>query len=59
MEITNVDWHEVGKYLAVMMTKEEILEEGLVHVIPKRRDGERRLRKITMNYLHQKKNQGK
>ena len=50
MVIENVDWHEVGKYLAVMMTREEI---------PKRRDGERRLRKITMNYLHQKKNQGK
>ena len=59
MVIENVDWHEVGKYLAVMMTREEIPEEGLVHVIPKRRDGESRLRKITMNYLHQKKNQGK
>ena len=59
MVIQNVDWHEVGKYLAVMMTKEEIQEEGLGHVIPKRRDGERRLRRITVNYLQQKQNKGK
>ena len=36
MKIENVDWFEVGKYLAVMMTKEEIVEEGLQHVVPKR-----------------------
>ena len=59
MAIENVDWHEVGKYLAVMMTSEGILTEGLVHVIPKRKDWERRLRRITMNYLHQTKNKGK
>ena len=28
---------EVGKYLAVVMSPEEIIAEGLVNVIPKRR----------------------
>ena len=36
MIIDDVNWIEVGKYLAVMMSKEEIIEEGLSHVIPKR-----------------------
>ena len=57
MEIKNVDWKEVGKYLAVMMTEQEIQEEGLTHVVPKRRGI--RLRKITINYLQQKKNADK
>ena len=34
MNIKNVNWFEVGKYLAVMMTTEEIIEEGLENVIP-------------------------
>jgi hypothetical protein len=54
MDIMNVDWVEVGKYLAAMMTREEIEEEGLSHVIPKRRGV--RLRRITKNYSQQKKN---
>ena len=34
---------EVGKYLAVTMTKEEIIDkEGLVHVLPKRKKGPNR-----------------
>ena len=57
MDIMNVDWTEVGKYLAVMMTEEEIEEEGLRNVIPKRRGV--RLRRITINYLQQKKNADK
>jgi hypothetical protein len=57
MDIENVNWVEVGKYLAVMMTPEEIAEEGLDNVIPKRR-GLRR-RKITVNYLRHKKNTDK
>ena len=57
MNVENVNWYEVGKYLAVMMTPEEILEEGLENVIPKRRGI--RLRKITVNYLRQKRNADK
>ena len=37
MDINNVDWTEVGKYLAVLISQEEIAQEGLTHVIPKRR----------------------
>ena len=40
MNIENVNWSEVGKYLAVMMTTEEIIEEELENVIPKRRGWE-------------------
>ena len=57
MNIENVNWSEVGKYLAVMMTTEEIIEEGLENVIPKRRGV--RLRKITVNYLRHKRNADK
>jgi hypothetical protein len=46
MVLDNVDWHEIGKYLAVMMSEEEIREEGLYIVIPKRKS----------NYLQNKKN---
>ena len=59
LEMQNVDWQEVGKYLAVMMTEEEITAEGLRHVVPRRREGVRRLRRITIRYLHQKKNSTK
>ena len=52
-----VNWLEVGKYLAVMMNKEEIIEEGLEYVIPKREGI--RLRNIAINYLRQKKNNSK
>jgi hypothetical protein len=57
MEISNIDWTEVGKYLAVILTEQEIENEGLKHVIPKRRGV--RLRRITINYLQQKKNADK
>ena len=42
-----------------MMTEEEITAEGLRHVVPRRREGIRRLRKITIRYLHQKRNSTK
>ena len=32
----DVDFHEVGKYLAITCTEEEIIENGLKEVIPKR-----------------------
>ena len=54
MSVENVNWVEFGKYLAVMMTHEEIIEEGLKNVIPKRRGV--RLRKITVNFLRHKIN---
>ena len=54
MNIENVSWVGVGKYLAVIMTPEEILEEGLEHVVHKRKGVI--LRKITVNYLCHKKN---
>ena len=57
MIVENVNWSEVGKYLAVMMTPEEITEEGLTNVIPKRRG--LRLRRITVNYLRHKRNEDK
>ena len=57
MDIENIDWVEVVKYLAVMMTRQYIEEESLRTVIPKRRGI--RLRKITINHLHQKKNADK
>ena len=37
MEVKNVDYHEVGKYLAVMLTEEDIEQEGLTFVVPKRK----------------------
>ena len=52
MSVENVNWHEVGKYLAVMMSKEDIEKEGLYHVVPKRKSN----RKITINYLQNKQN---
>ncbi len=50
-----VDWYEVGKYLAVTMTKEEIKKEGLVNVIPERERGSNR--KVTVAYLTNKQNE--
>ena len=54
MEIDNVDWKEVGKYLAVSMTREDIEREGLRKVIPERKGGN--TRQITVSYLNDKKN---
>ena len=55
--IENIHWFKVGIYLAVMMTPEEITEEGLTNVILKRRG--LRLRRITVNYLRHKRNEDK
>ena len=56
MEVEDVNWFEVGKYLAVMMAPEEISREGLYNVIPNRKGI--RLRRITVSYLRQKRNAG-
>ena len=48
LEFEGVDWAEVGKYLAVNVTRQEIEELDLVGVIPKRKGAER---KVTMAYL--------
>ena len=57
MKITNINWNEVGKYLAVVMTPQDITAEGLENVVPTRQG--LRLRKITINYLKHKKNESK
>ena len=53
--VQNVDWHEVGKYIAVTMSDEDVKKEGLEHVIPRRK--KERKRKVTVAYLSQKKNE--
>ena len=40
LEITNVDWHEVGKYLAITMPRKEQIRVGIRDAIPKRTVGE-------------------
>ena len=57
MEIENVDWREVAKYIAVMVPPDEIEKEGLSLVIPKRK--KTRTRRITINYLRSKNNDEK
>ena len=52
LEILNVDYHEIGKYLAVMLSENEIAEEGLQLIVPKRNGS----RKVTINYLQDRKN---
>ena len=49
LEIKNINYTEVGKYLAVMMTPEEIRAENLEDVIPVRVKKSRR--KLTTNCL--------
>ena len=56
-EMDNVDYEEVGKYLAVTLTKEEVKREGLEHVIPKRKIETGR--EITVAYLYNKANEDK
>ena len=56
MVIENLNWMEVIKYLVTMMTPAQIEEEGLTAVIPVRQDGEKKPRKITINYLEGSKN---
>ena len=56
-EIKHVDYVEVGKYLAVTLTKEEVTREGLDHVIPKRKVETGR--DISVAYLCNKANEDK
>ena len=51
----DIDWHEATKYLAVVMSKEEIKQEGLESRIPKRKT-ENRGRPIGVHYLSIKEN---
>ena len=53
VEFENVDYHEVAKYLAVMLTPAEIEDEKLTDVIPKRVKKARR--KLTTNCLFSNK----
>ena len=41
LKFTDVNFHEVGKYIAITSTKEEIAEHGLEEVIPRRTAKER------------------
>ena len=43
-----VNWVEVGKHLAVCMSRQEIEDLGLAEIVPKRKGAER---KVTMAYL--------
>ena len=58
-EIENVNWYELGKYLAVTMEPEQIEREGLRHVIPMRKTEHETHRKITVAYLCDKNNDHK
>jgi hypothetical protein len=51
--------HHLGIRELKAMTEEEIEIHGLKHVIPKRRQGVRGLRKITVRYLQNNKNNSK
>ena len=57
MVIENVDWREVAKYIAVEIPQEEIENEGLSLVIPKKKGRPGRPR--TINFLQDKKNDSK
>ena len=54
MMIDNVDWVAVARYIAVMIPEEEIEQEGVRLVIPKRK--KIHTRRITVDYLRNKKN---
>ena len=56
-EAKNVDYEEVGRYLAVTMDKDRIVNEGLSHVIPERKVETGRA--ITVAYLCNKSNEEK
>ena len=49
-----MDYVEIGKYLAVTMTREDITREGLANVVPKRK--EETGREISVAYLCNKDN---
>ena len=57
LEIESIEWKELGKYLAVTMSEEQINDEDLRSVIPKREKETNR--KITVAYLNEKKNKNK
>ena len=54
MVIESVNWREISKYIAVMVSQEEIIKEGLEKVIPKRKGRPGRTR--TINFLQTQKN---
>ena len=56
-EVEGVDYIEVGKYLAVTMSREDIRREGLANVVPERK--EETGREISVAYLCNKDNAGK
>ena len=56
-DIENVDYNEIGKYLAVTLTEEDIAREGLEHVVPKRKVETGR--SISVAYLCNKSNEDK
>ena len=56
-EVESVDWNTMARYLAVCMSSEEIEEEKLQHVIPKRK--KETGRDITVAYLCNKSNEDK
>ena len=56
-QVEEVDWNELGKYLAVMMTEQEIKKEKIKTAIP-RRAGECN-RKISIAYLCNKQYENK
>ena len=49
LKLTNVDWPEVGKYLTLNLTWDEVERKGLQDVVPKRKPGKRG--NPTMAYL--------
>ena len=48
LDFEGVDWSEVGKYLVVNVTRQELEALGLGEVVPKRKGADR---KVTMAYL--------
>ena len=56
-EVEDVDYVEVGKYLAVTMSREDIRREGLANVVPERK--EETGREISVAYLCNRDNIGK
>ena len=53
LEYEGVDWAEVGKHLAVCLSRQELEQLGISEVVPKRKGAER---KVTMAYLDGGKN---
>ena len=57
LKIESIDWKELGKYLAIILSEEQIKQEHLRAVIPIRSKPTNR--NITIAYLHDKKNEDK